>query len=229
MRPARKPCWLDRSRLDGEPHDLGGARRWANWLRTCWPSCRHPMSLRVGAAGWKSLGRGVDPRHGRRAARQRDMTLSTAPSSDLVAGDLMPVGTAVMTAGSAARTDPAEHAARTHGAGWQVFALDAADRQVPGRRHRERPVAQLDPGKRGPAGQAPGLSGERWTTPTVVAATKLMIPRSRRPLVPRPGLSARLDGDYRLALRVGAGRLRQDGGSCIVGGGTRRSSGVVVV
>ena len=27
-----------------------------------------------------------------------------------------------------------------------------------------------------------------------------MIPRSRRPLVPRPGLSARLDGDYRLAL-----------------------------
>ena len=34
----------------------------------------------------------------------------------------------------------------------------------------------------------------------VVAATKLTIPRSRRPLVPRPGLSARLDEDYRLAL-----------------------------
>ena len=42
----------------------------------------------------------------------------------------------------------------------------------------------------------PGSDG----APPVVAATKLTIPRSRRPLVPRPGLSARLDEDYRLAL-----------------------------
>src|SRR5688500_11349058 len=35
---------------------------------------------------------------------------------------------------------------------------------------------------------------------TVVAFTKLAIPRSRRQLVPRPELTARLDGDYRLAL-----------------------------
>ena len=35
---------------------------------------------------------------------------------------------------------------------------------------------------------------------TVVAATKLTIPRSRRPLMARPELAARLDADYRLAL-----------------------------
>ena len=35
---------------------------------------------------------------------------------------------------------------------------------------------------------------------TVVASTKLAIPRSRRQLVSRPALDARLDGDYRLAL-----------------------------
>ena len=37
-------------------------------------------------------------------------------------------------------------------------------------------------------------------TRTVVAATKLTIPTSRRPLVLRPDLDARLDGDYRLGL-----------------------------
>ena len=157
------------------------------------------------------------------------MTLSTAPSSDLVTGDLMPAGAAVMTAVLRPGPTPLHRHEDSRRGRTAVFVLDAADRQVPGRRHRERPVAQLDPGNRGPAGQALGLPGERWATPTVVAATKLMIPRSRRPLVPRPGLSARLDGDYRLALRVGAGRLRQDGGSCIVGGRTLRSSGVVVV
>ena len=51
----------------------------------------------------------------------------------------------------------------------------------------------------GPSGQAAGLSGERWGAPPVVAATKLTIPRSRRPLVPRP-VEPRLDEDYRLAL-----------------------------
>src|SRR5215213_3560019 len=35
---------------------------------------------------------------------------------------------------------------------------------------------------------------------TVVASTKLVIPRSRRQLVSRPELTARLDGDYRMAL-----------------------------
>ena len=35
---------------------------------------------------------------------------------------------------------------------------------------------------------------------TIVASTKLVIPRSRRQLVSRPELTARLDGDYRLAL-----------------------------
>jgi LuxR family maltose regulon positive regulatory protein len=38
------------------------------------------------------------------------------------------------------------------------------------------------------------------TTRTVVAATKLTIPTSRRSTVPRPELLARLDGDYRVAL-----------------------------
>ena len=37
-------------------------------------------------------------------------------------------------------------------------------------------------------------------TRTVVAATKLAIPKSRRPLVPRPALSALLDSEYRVAL-----------------------------
>ena len=41
---------------------------------------------------------------------------------------------------------------------------------------------------------------EGGATRTVVAATKLSIPRSRRPLVARPALSAELDGDYRIAL-----------------------------
>ena len=48
--------------------------------------------------------------------------------------------------------------------------------------------------------QTAELSGERWGAPPVVAATKLTIPRSRRPLLPRPRLHARLDEDYRLAL-----------------------------
>ena len=43
-------------------------------------------------------------------------------------------------------------------------------------------------------------AGDEVTTRTVVAATKLTIPRSRRPLVPRPELTARLDADHRLAL-----------------------------
>ena len=41
---------------------------------------------------------------------------------------------------------------------------------------------------------------EGGATRTVVAATKLSIPRSRRPLVARPALSAELDGDYRIAI-----------------------------
>ncbi len=43
-------------------------------------------------------------------------------------------------------------------------------------------------------------AGSDDATRTVVAATKLTIPRSRRPLMARPELTARLDGDYRLAL-----------------------------
>ena len=43
-------------------------------------------------------------------------------------------------------------------------------------------------------------TGAEIATRTVVAATKLTVPRSRRPLVPRPDLTARLDADYRLAL-----------------------------
>ena len=43
-------------------------------------------------------------------------------------------------------------------------------------------------------------TGAEIATRTVVAATKLTVPRARRPLVPRPELTARLDADYRLAL-----------------------------
>jgi LuxR family maltose regulon positive regulatory protein len=43
-------------------------------------------------------------------------------------------------------------------------------------------------------------SGEGGATRTVVAATKLTIPTTVRPVVPRPELDARLDGDYRLGL-----------------------------
>jgi ATP/maltotriose-dependent transcriptional regulator MalT len=47
-------------------------------------------------------------------------------------------------------------------------------------------------------GDDPG--GADVATRAVVAVTKLTIPRSRRPLMARPELSARLDADYRLAL-----------------------------
>ena len=58
----------------------------------------------------------------------------------------------------------------------------------------------MGPGALGPTSRLAFLAGEVRTAPTVVAATKLAIPRSRQPLVARPGLSARLDEDYRLAL-----------------------------
>ncbi len=78
--------------------------------------------------------------------------------------------------------------------------LGAVDSRLFMRQLRERPVAQLDPGSLDSKGHTAELPGERRATPTVVAATKLTIPRSRRPLLPRHHLSARLDEDYRLAL-----------------------------
>jgi hypothetical protein len=81
-----------------------------------------------------------------------------------------------------------------------ALTVDAAESRVASRRQWTRRVAPIGPGNLGSASQDDGPSGERWGAPPVVAATKLMIPRSRRPLVSRPRVSARLDEDYRLAL-----------------------------
>lgn len=88
---------------------------------------------------------------------------------------------------------------RIGGAEWQPFTLDAPEPGVRSRRRWERTVIPAGPGSSRTVRQAARRSGERWAPP-IVAATKLIVPRSRRPLVPRPSLSARLNEDYRLAL-----------------------------
>jgi LuxR family transcriptional regulator, maltose regulon positive regulatory protein len=59
--------------------------------------------------------------------------------------------------------------------------------------------AQFGPRDPDPIDQARRPGAKRWAKPTV-AATKLTIPRSRRHLMLRPALSARMDEDYRFAL-----------------------------
>ena len=133
------------------------------------------------------------------AVQTVDMPVSTAPSPDLVAGDLMPANRALRAPVDRAGTPPPRTRDAARRGGMAVVharccrASSSESPTVGTNGHAGRP------GKPEPARPAAGRSGERWAPP-VVAATKLMIPRSRRPLVPRPGLSARLDEDYRLAL-----------------------------
>jgi LuxR family transcriptional regulator, maltose regulon positive regulatory protein len=69
------------------------------------------------------------------------------------------------------------------------------------KRHaRPRLVAPVDLKDLEPSGQSTRRPTAQLTTSAVVAASKLRVPRSRRPFVPRLALNLRLDEDYGLAL-----------------------------
>ena len=164
-------------------------------------ACRLARAGRHGRRSAHVPRRRFDRRALRRSARQRHMTASTANravtwSTRLDAGR--------HSCRHRRPRCPTRQHQRRHEDPWRArapfFTLDPGEVRPAGRRHWERPVAQTDPSNLGASGQAAELPGERWPTPAIVAANKLMIPRSRRPLVPRPGLSARLDESYRLAL-----------------------------
>ena len=61
------------------------------------------------------------------------------------------------------------------------------------------PPRRLPKSLRVTRGWSCNLAGKERATPTIVAASKLSIPRSRRALVARPRLTARLNGDHRVA------------------------------